>query len=185
MVQQVAVEGGLGLIDHQQVGASQQLVRHRRRRGQIDADELGRPSDRRLDRLDRQLQLQDQGRVDPRRQLFGQGAVVGAGRDHDLVLALGIDRDQGHAGRGRGVRHDPGDIDIVGQQQGHRLLGHAVAPDPADQTDLGAEPPLHQAPRRQRLVGALAARMPGQGRPRHGFAGARQARRCGDEIQID
>jgi hypothetical protein len=96
------------------------------------------------------------------------GPYARAGGDHDLVLALGVDGDQRGAGRGRRLHGDAGEVDAVGPQQRQRLVGHGVGADPADQANLRPQPPGGQ-----RLVGALATRIAGQGRAGHRFARGR------------
>ncbi len=61
-----------------------------------------------------------------------------------------------------------------------RLVGHGIVADGADQHDVGA-----QTPGGERLVRALAARGTPKGRTDDGLARPGQARRIGDQVEID
>jgi len=95
--------------------------------------------------------------------------MVGAGGDDDEVLALGVDRDHGQAGRHGGDGSYRAGVDPFGAQGGQQLAAEVVVADAADHADVGAQPG-----RCDGLVGALpAGREPGRG-AEHGRARAGQ-----------
>ena len=87
-----------------------------------------------------------------RRQPAGFGQRIGAGRHDDLVGAVGIDADEGGAGRRRDAR-DMARSTPSACEQRQRDLGESIAPDGSEKRDLRP-----RAARGERLVGTLATR---------------------------
>ena len=86
-----------------------------------------------------------------RRNLSRIRGGIGAGRDHDGVLAAVVDGDDGDARGALPPRHR-GEVDPAGDQLVERHLADVVIADRADEADL-----CPGAARGQRLVRALAA----------------------------
>ena len=106
--------------------------------------------------------------------------TIGAGADHDLVLAIGGDGNQGDTRRLAIDMLHAGQVDAACLEQFQRLFGHVVGPDSADQADIGPESAGGEG-----LVRAFSARMAGETGIGHGLAGPGQGGAGGDNIEID
>ena len=135
-------------------------------------------------RLQRDLQL-EQGHRGRRQRRPGGGDVVGgepgvrARADHDLVLAVLADGDEGGAGRDTVDDPDPRAVHPVRLQRRQQLAPGLVVADTADHGDPAAEPG-----RRHRLVRPLAAGVPEHVVARDGLPWTGQPRNPDHQVQV-
>ena len=105
---------------------------------------------------------------------------VGPGGDGDLVLAALVDHDHRDAGGCVVEACDGADVDALGGELAQRLLAEVVGADGAHHRHLSSG-----AGGGDRLVGALAAAMAGEGAAGDGLAGVRQASHADHEVGVD
>ncbi len=178
--------GQFPAVGHQYVDHLQQSARQLPRgRGVEQHQAAGQPG-RRLHGRGRDLLLEqgDLGVAEQRprrRAVLGRERAVGAGADDDRVLAGGgVHRHQRlSAGRSLGHQH-PLHIDPLRGQRRPQPPADRVRTDHPHHRDLGSEPR-----RRDRLVGALAARVLGQGTAQHGLPRPGVVRDRYHQVQVE
>ncbi len=148
-------------------------------------------TDRVADRLERDLELQEQrvdvlhpgglaGVVERRIDVLRGDRVVGAADEDDPVLAVGLDDDRRRAGRAIRVDAEPGGVDAVLVESGCELRAPGVVAHTSDEPGAAAE-----ACHGDRLVGALAAWDEPQVVTDDGLAAARRASGADDDVHVD
>ena len=96
-------------------------------------------------------------------------------------LIMGVANNRSIAwGIAKALHAQGAEIDAIGAQEFQRFLGEGVVADGAAMAGNRARPP-----RRQRLVGALAARRRAEAAAAQRFTGRGQALHGGDEVEID
>ena len=136
--------------DHE-IGPVEHVAWHLPRRRGVEREVRRLPGGRRDD-VQRDLELREHRVRALDVHVFRAQARVRAGRDDDLVLAVGRHEDERHAGA-RVDRPDRGGIDAGGLHRREGVAPEVIVPDGADERHVGAEPRG-----RHRLVRALAAR---------------------------
>ena len=169
----------LGLVDDDEAGALDEVVRERPRRGGVQADEAAAAARGLRDGRERDLELDEHAVVGERLVVGEDDAVVRARRDDDLVLAGVVDDDRGEARRA--VR-DPhaAHVDPLGRELAPAQLPVRVVPDRAEHAHARAEPRG-----RDGLVRALAAGDLGEPRAADRLARPRQPLGAQHEVDVD
>ena len=147
-------------IGHQDVDLRPDVLGQRRRRAGVEQDRnTGRVCDLdgALDNRHRDFELEDEHRraADTHRMgvdVGGRQRAIGAGRQHDAVLADVLDEDHGDAGACRRRPLNAAHVDAVGGESVAQRSAESVVADLPDHADLGAEAGAGDG-----LVGALAA----------------------------
>ena len=113
------------------------------------------------------------------RLIFQVETCVGAGSDHDQVLAIRRDGNERNARR-RAQGPNAGDVDPLGAQCIDRLPAIRIVAHCPDHVDAGTGPRG-----RDRLVGALATQVPRERATQHCLAWTGKPRCRDDQVDVD